>query len=220
MTILVAQPDQNVATIPAWVTDLQSFRRWALSEEYPQSGWYSHLGGELWVDTNMEQLGHNKLKGKIAATLTTLVEERDSGQFFHDRMMLIHVGAGIGTEPDGMYVSHDAISSGRVRLEKGAQSLEVIGTPDMVLEVVSPYSGRKDRVVLPELYHKAGIREYWIVQTYMNKAMFDLLVWQPDGYIAAPDKDGWKASPVFGKEYQFEVTEDRLGFPVYHLKAQ
>ena len=220
MTILVAQVDQHAAVIPEWVTDLQSFRQWAFSDEFPQSGWYSHLDGNLWVDTSMERVTHNKLKGKIGAVLNNLVEPPDMGQFFYDRMLLTHVEAGISTEPDGMYVSHDGLTGGRVKLERGAESLEVEGTPDMVVEVVSPTSRQKDRKVLFELYHRAGIAEYWIVEQYKDDIMFDLFVWQREGYAPAPAVEGWTQSPVFGRKFQFRITNDRSGYPVYHLDVE
>lgn len=37
------------------------------------------------------------------------------------------------------------------------------GAPDMVLEVVSPSSQRYDRLVKLNLYQRAGIKEYWLV---------------------------------------------------------
>lgn len=37
------------------------------------------------------------------------------------------------------------------------------GAPDMVIEVISPSSARYDRLLKFNLYQRAGVREYWIV---------------------------------------------------------
>lgn len=39
-----------------------------------------------------------------------------------------------------------------------------VGAPDLVIEIVSPSTGKRDHTVKLELYEKAGVREYWIVQ--------------------------------------------------------
>ncbi|MCL1852402.1 MAG: Uma2 family endonuclease [Peptococcaceae bacterium] len=38
-----------------------------------------------------------------------------------------------------------------------------VGAPDMVVEIMSPSSSRQDKMVKLNLYKKAGVREYWIV---------------------------------------------------------
>ena len=38
-----------------------------------------------------------------------------------------------------------------------------VGAPDMVMEILSPSTGRHDRLVKSQAYLKAGVREYWIV---------------------------------------------------------
>lgn len=39
----------------------------------------------------------------------------------------------------------------------------IIGSPDLVVEVLSPSTAKKDRLVKFNRYQKAGIQEYWIV---------------------------------------------------------
>src|SRR5262245_9829515 len=133
--------DEDVQ-IPGWVVDLGSFRRWANSDTFPERGRFSHLGGKLWVDLSMENIAHNKAKTKIGSVLCLLVEKAGKGSFLGDGMLLTNVGAELSTEPDGMFYSDETVRAGRIREEHGAASVEVEGSPDMVLEVVSPRSVR------------------------------------------------------------------------------
>ncbi|GAB6171437.1 Uma2 family endonuclease [Paradesulfitobacterium aromaticivorans] len=38
------------------------------------------------------------------------------------------------------------------------------GAPDMIIEIISPSSTKKDRVIKFNKYEKAGVKEYWIVE--------------------------------------------------------
>jgi len=49
------------------------------------------------------------------------------------------------------------------------------GAPDMVVEILSPSSRRHERVVKLNLYQKAGVREYWIVNPEKKSVLVFLL---------------------------------------------
>ena len=40
--------------IPGGIEDLEAFRRWAKSDEFPERGRFAFLGDDLWVDLAME----------------------------------------------------------------------------------------------------------------------------------------------------------------------
>ncbi len=51
------------------------------------------------------------------------------------------------------------------------------GAPDLIVEILSPSSLRHDRLVKLNLYQRAGVREYWIVDPENRSVM----VFLPDG---------------------------------------
>lgn len=207
--------------IPSWVDNLSAFRRWIRSEEFPDHGWYSHLGGELWVDVSMEKVWHNQIKGVIAIVVGGLVLAGRIGKYFHDRMFLTNVDVGLSTEPDGMFVSRKALRAGRVTLLEGEESIEVLGTPDMVLEVVSPTTVHKDTVLLRDQYWQAGIREYWLVQqTDANEFELEIMRHSAAGYISVRKNRGWVKSLVFGKSFRLTQEPDDIAGPTFLLEMR
>lgn len=55
--------------------------------------------------------------------------------------------------PDAMIVCNKDIIKGR----------GIFGAPDLIVEVLSPSTAKKDKGVKKTLYEKHGVKEYWIV---------------------------------------------------------
>lgn len=207
--------------IPSWANDLESFRRWSRTDDYPERGWVSFLDGEIWVDMDMEQLFfHNQAKTEFTIVLGGLIKGEELGYYFSDRAPLINEGANLSTEPDGTFCSFRAIEEKRVRLVEGLEEghVEIEGTPDIVLEVVSKHSVRKDTKILRKLYWRAGIPEYWLVDARKPTLQFDILSWTERGYSATRRRQGWLKSKVFGRSILLETKPDRLGHPQFFLR--
>jgi Uma2 family endonuclease len=95
--------------------------------------------------------------------------------------------------------------------------VELQGSPDMVLEVLSKSSEKKDRVLLKTAYWEAGILEYWLVDARKEPLQLDTFRCGPRGYIATRRQDGWVKSALFGKEFRLEVHPNESGHPEFTL---
>ena len=105
---------QEEVRIPTWVIDLESFRRWARSDEFPERGRFSHLGGGLRVDLSMECFAHNQAKATMSRKLGDLIEAGGLGYFCPDGMQLVNVEADLSTEPDGVFIGNKTFDAGPV----------------------------------------------------------------------------------------------------------
>jgi Uma2 family endonuclease len=202
---------------------LEAFRRWARSDDFPEHGCFAYLRGEIWMDLCKEEaFTHNQVKGEYSRTLLPLVETDKLGYYFGPGMLLCIPQADLATIPDGFFVSFAALRAGRMRLLKGPEEghVEPVGTPDMVLEVVSNRSVRKDSEVLRELYWEAGIAEYWLVDARSEAPRFDLLRRGAKGYTATRPRDGWLHSRVFGRAFRLTQETDPLGNPCFTLDVR
>jgi Uma2 family endonuclease len=218
-TIVIA--DQ--VRIPSWVNDLESFRRWSRTDDYPERGWVSFLAGEIWVDMDMEQLFfHNQVKTEFTIVLGGLIKSEERGYYFSDRAALSNENANLYTEPDGTFCSFRTLEDKHVYLVEGLEGghVEMEGTPDMVLEVISRHSVRKDTKILRGLYWRAGIPEYWFVDARKALLQFDILRWTERGYSATRRRQGWLKSKVFGRSFLLETKPDRLGHPQFFLRLE
>lgn len=215
---------ERTVRIPRNVVDLSSFRRWFHSSRFPETKQrIEFIQGDVWVDTAMEQIfSHNQVKSEYTRALVSLVKEDDLGRFFQNGVQIVNEAAGWSCQADGTFVSHHSRDSGRVRIVPSRQGgfIELLGSPDMVLEVVSRNSVKKDKVILREQYWLAEIEEYWLVDARKEHLEFDILRYSPKGYVPARKVDGWMKSKVFGKSFRFTYDLDRRGEPEYTLEVR
>lgn len=213
----------DVVRVPAWVTDLEAFRRWTDDDAFPEYGHISFLRGEVEVDMSKEQLfTHNEVKSEINTVLRTLVNAQRLGRYFHDGVFLSNVEADVSNQPDGLFVSTEARREGRVRVVEGRSEghVELEGSPDMVLEVVSRSSVEKDTVVLRDAYARAGVREHWLVDARAAPLRFDILRAGRSGYVVVRKKGGWTRSEVFAADFRLSAGPGEDGDPSYRLERR
>lgn len=54
--ITVINESNRVVSIPTWVVDLESFRRWCDADDFPEHGRVWYLKGEVWIDMSKERV--------------------------------------------------------------------------------------------------------------------------------------------------------------------
>ncbi len=58
------------------------------------------------------------------------------------------------------------------RLGYGSAAVATSSAPDLAIEIVSPDSVDRDYDLKREIYEKAGVREYWILDPDLHRATF------------------------------------------------
>ena len=166
------------------------FVEWALKNEI-SAEWvegeveYKHvytdpITGEKY---RMVSIEHSALVVFIVILLTIFNDFRDIGRLFGEDCLLRARPDLPGREPDITFVS-----TGNLRVQISQTMIE--GPADLVVEVVSQESIRRDRVTKKSEYRRGGIREYWLVDPIQRETFFYLLDANGEYREAALDADG------------------------------
>lgn len=211
--------------IPASALTLSGFRAWATSDEFPQHIRAAFIGGEIFIEMSNEDLDtHFAVKTEISRVLSNLIRDLKLGKFYGDGALVSNEDASVSNNPDASFFTIESFQSGRVRLVPKAgeetRYKEIEGTPDWVLEVVSDSSVQKDTAKLREAYHQAGVSEYWLVDARGEDIHFHILNHRKPGYAAAPLRDGWQRSRIFGRFFRLDRQRDAFGLWEYTLHVR
>ena len=204
--------------VPWDARTLDGFRRWAatLGERGPR---VSFARGRMHVEMTPQNYDtHEPLVAAINTALRGLAHELDLGRYFLPPSWFTHEAAALSTEPDGFFATWRTLQEGLL-IVNPARRTEMLGRPDMVLEVVSDTSARKDLLEHVEDYAAAGICEYWLADARSPELVFRILTLAPDRtYVAQPmDTDGWVASPLWGRRFRIRRFIDRVGLSDFAL---
>lgn len=205
--------DRLCVRIPASACTLAGFRAWATSDEFPDHIRAAYIDQEVFLDMSNESRSHVRIKDEITRVVGAFCKEEDKGEYYGDGFLVSNEEADVSNNPDGSFYYWETLESGRVRLvpraDKAGDFKELEGTPDWVLEVISPGSVQKDTHRLRAAYHRAGISEYWLVDALGEAVVLQILYRRKNGYVAAPVKDGWQKSRVFDREFRLTQKRNR-----------
>ena len=210
--------NQTGVRVPARALTQAGFREWIVSAECPDEARASWIDGEVLIDMSPEAIDtHNNVKTALIVTLGALVRDEERGELFADGVLFTNQEAGVSTEPDVTFVSFTAVEQGRVHFTAKAgrpdDRLELQGTPDLVAEVLSDSSERKDDELLRGAYARAGVPEYWVIDARSDTLRFEILVLDGGSYQKATE------SRVFGRAFTLTRTKNRLQRWTYRLSS-
>ena len=210
------------------IHNLAEFRAWALSDDFPSRGRIDYIKGRIEVDMSPEDFfTHGTLKAAISSEIHDRVEELDFGHTLIAETRISDVPTDLSAEPDVVVISYETFDSGKARLvpkASGAKDrfVEVEGSPDLVVEIVSDSSVQKDTERLPVAYYEAGVREYWLIDARSPEELsFQILRRGENAYEPTPpDPDGYQRCEVLDSAYLLERSRHQRGHWVYHLKSR
>lgn len=212
--------------IPLGLGSLAEFRRWALSDAFPDRGRIDYIAGRIEVDISPEDFFcHGTLKTEIVRVLSRLIKRGRLGHLLIDRTRISSPEADLSAEPDIVFISHEALRSGRARLipKSGGEPgryVEVEGAPDLVVEIVSDPSVVKDTRRLPEAYFRAGIPEFWLVDA-RRQLSFQIFTPGTAGYEpVATDAEGFQHSTATGWRFRLDGVRDEQGHWSFDLRQR
>ncbi len=137
-------------------TQFVAARRWTYEEfaQLPDDGnRYEVIAGELYVTPAPRSL-HQIIGSRIDRAVGAFVEQHDLGEMAVGPIDVLF-GEGDYLQPDLVFVRKDRLD---IIKDRGVE-----GAPDLIIEVLSPGTAKRDRGIKRERYAHFGVPEYWVV---------------------------------------------------------
>ncbi len=112
------------------------------------------IDGEHYV-TPAPNTKHQAVVVNLTAAIASFAKRHDLGRLFIAPYDVVFSPSDV-VEPDLLFVSRERLN---VLTEANVQ-----GAPDLVVEILSPSTRKRDQGVKHQLYDRMGVREYWLVE--------------------------------------------------------
>jgi Uma2 family endonuclease len=117
------------------------------------------IDGEHYV-TPSPNAKHQQIVLKLGARILTWVERSNAGKVFIAPFDVVFTQFDV-VEPDVLYMS-------KARAAAILKDANVQGVPELVIEIGSPSTRRRDETVKCSLYERVGVSEYWVVDPMLD----------------------------------------------------
>jgi Uma2 family endonuclease len=122
---------------------------------FPDDGMRHELiDGEHYV-TPSPNFRHQRVSGNLHFLIRSWLETHPVGQIIYAPADVVFTRFGV-VEPDLYYLSNQ-------RFAQIATALHLTGAPEIVMEIGSPSTRKRDETIKRRLYEREGVSEYWII---------------------------------------------------------
>jgi Uma2 family endonuclease len=123
--------------------------------QFPDDGMRHELiDGEHYV-TPAPRPRHQVILGNLYLLIASWLETHPIGRVFLSPLDVVMSNTDV-VEPDLLYLSNE-------RAAATLNELNVRGVPELLVEIASPGTRKRDDGIKRRLYERAGVTEYWIV---------------------------------------------------------
>ena len=147
---------------------------------------YEIIGGEKILAPSASSY-HNEIMGDLFTDLKLYVRKNHCGRVFTDNVDL-YLPDGSRYKPDLVVVKTE---NENIIDKRGG----IHGVPDMVVEILSKSTKKKDTTIKKDTYELNGVKEYWIVDPFMEVVDVYLLKdgkYYLDGEYIYYNEDEWE----------------------------
>ena len=179
-------------------------------KEWPDEERWELIDGVAWNMSPAPTLGHQRILSNLHIAFHAATDHGPCETFFAPFDVFLFASTDQEADHADTVVQPDlsVICDERKLVNRGCN-----GAPDIVLEVLSTYTMRKDITVKLELYQRAGVREYWVVDAGNKSIMLyrlgddakypeDAEIYQHSGRVVSAVVDGLSVDVVelFGSD--------------------
>ena len=128
---------------------------------FPDDGQRHELiDGEHYV-TPSPNMKHQRVLGVLHGLIWSYLETHPIGEVFSAPFDVVFSMFDV-VEPDLLYLSRESAA-------KALTPDNVRGVPDLVVEILSQGTRKRDQTIKRELYERSGVAEYWLVDPKMGR---------------------------------------------------
>lgn len=176
---------------------------------------YEIIGGEKFMASAANTL-HNVIGGRLYMFIGTYLDAKDLGYCFTDSAD-VHLPDGTLFQPDFSVV----LNENEQIITWGG---DIYGVPDMVVEILSKSTKKRDITIKKDTYEANGVREYWIIDPWIKSVTVYLLrdgkYFLDDEYILFDNKEIERLTDAEKAEIKSEVPVsilDGLKIPLKYI---